>query len=105
MRATTVGRLNLDKFSKCLNKFGRPDSNASRSSVPRSLGSAFPCNFKALTVATTTANVQGTNPSNGDIQTEGSTVIVQPIARRSNGGNGDSGSTVVGASAETNIRG
>ena len=77
--------------------FGTPMS-AENTIIPPEINNAD-------TVATTTANVQGTNPSNGDIQTEGSTVIVQPIARRSNGGNGDSGSTVVGASAETNIRG
>ena len=59
----------------------------------------------ADSVATTTANVHETNPSNGEIQTEGSSVIVQPIVRRSTGGGGDSGSTVVTASAETNIRG
>ena len=77
--------------------FGTPMS-AENTIIPPEINSAD-------TVATTTADLNSTNPSNGDIQTEGSTVIVQPIARRSNGGSGDSGSTVVGASTETNIRG
>ena len=59
----------------------------------------------ADSVATTTANVHETNPSNGEIQTEGSSVIVQPIVRRSTGSGDGGGTTVVTASAETNIRG
>ena len=77
--------------------FGTPKS-AENTIIPPEINNAD-------SVATTTANVHETNPSNGEIQTEGSSVIVQPIVRRSTGGGGDSGSTVVTASAETNIRG
>ena len=40
----------------CLNKFGIPDFNAFKSSTPKFFGSALPCNFNALTVATKTTH-------------------------------------------------
>ena len=54
--ATTVGIPNFERFSKCLRRLGRPSSTAFKFSSPKFLESAFPCNFKALTVATTTAH-------------------------------------------------